>query len=351
MVKKRKNGDFAKELRQFLSLGELHVGDKLPAETELVGQFGVSRTLVRETMKSLSTEGIIVTRHGSGTYLQHVPRKRIEVFVKFDNIISSAGIWYRDQIEFFRKICLSTNWDLDLLVCCGETQDELTASFFRQISRPTSSDLMGSIVLFYCAKLEEGLARRNVPFVTVIPYGNVKLLGKSVILDYSMMAKLMKKELAKTLPERTVLFAVDDKIPEVSRAEYDSIHLIYETLAPPPATRVLIPHIDLSGKYFCDWINEHHDEIDTVVFIDDGVCSLALLEALLQGVNLGDISIITQSKEEQRLDFARRIFRVGFNSRQIGQAAWDVLFDKNQYSQAVISPRILTNEKQGGRHD
>jgi GntR family transcriptional regulator, transcriptional repressor for pyruvate dehydrogenase complex len=44
----------------------LVVGDRLPSERELCGQFGVSRTVVREAVRALVAKGVIEVRSGSG---------------------------------------------------------------------------------------------------------------------------------------------------------------------------------------------------------------------------------------------------------------------------------------------
>lgn len=49
--------------------GELVAGDKLPSERELAIQFGVSRTSVREAMKTLTLKGLIEVTPGRGTFV------------------------------------------------------------------------------------------------------------------------------------------------------------------------------------------------------------------------------------------------------------------------------------------
>jgi GntR family transcriptional regulator, transcriptional repressor for pyruvate dehydrogenase complex len=45
----------------------LQPGDRLPAERDLAGQFGVSRTVIREAVRSLTAKGMLEVRPGSGT--------------------------------------------------------------------------------------------------------------------------------------------------------------------------------------------------------------------------------------------------------------------------------------------
>lgn len=49
--------------------GELKPGDHLPAERELAEQFRVSRTAVREAVKTLAEKGLVQVRPGRGTFV------------------------------------------------------------------------------------------------------------------------------------------------------------------------------------------------------------------------------------------------------------------------------------------
>ena len=48
--------------------GRLATGAKLPTETALMSEFGVSRTVVREAISKLQASGLVETRHGIGTF-------------------------------------------------------------------------------------------------------------------------------------------------------------------------------------------------------------------------------------------------------------------------------------------
>lgn len=49
--------------------GRLPEGAKLPTEAEIVAEFGVSRTVVREAISHLQAAGLVQTRHGIGTFV------------------------------------------------------------------------------------------------------------------------------------------------------------------------------------------------------------------------------------------------------------------------------------------
>lgn len=52
--------------------GRFKTGEKLPNERELASIYGVSRIPIREALRSLRQMGIIVTKHGVGTFVNEV---------------------------------------------------------------------------------------------------------------------------------------------------------------------------------------------------------------------------------------------------------------------------------------
>jgi DNA-binding FadR family transcriptional regulator len=68
-----------RQLREELSSGRLRVGDKLPPEGELMRLLGVGRTTVREAVRELAHDGMLVVRQGDGTYVASVRPDRAGV--------------------------------------------------------------------------------------------------------------------------------------------------------------------------------------------------------------------------------------------------------------------------------
>jgi DNA-binding FadR family transcriptional regulator len=56
-------------LQAQIATGEWDVDDRIPTELELVAQLGVSRSSVREGVRSLVQLGLLETRQGDGTYV------------------------------------------------------------------------------------------------------------------------------------------------------------------------------------------------------------------------------------------------------------------------------------------
>ncbi len=57
------------QIQQRIVTGQLQQGDRLPTESELAEQFGVSRSAIREAMKILAAKGLIDISPGRGTFV------------------------------------------------------------------------------------------------------------------------------------------------------------------------------------------------------------------------------------------------------------------------------------------
>jgi len=61
----------ARELEQLILQNRLVVGERLPSERDLSEQFGVSRTVIREAVRTLAAQGLLDVKTGSGTVVRH----------------------------------------------------------------------------------------------------------------------------------------------------------------------------------------------------------------------------------------------------------------------------------------
>lgn len=58
------------QIKDMIKTGQLKKGDKLPPERDLVEQLQVSRTSIREALRSLEILGIIESRQGEGNFIR-----------------------------------------------------------------------------------------------------------------------------------------------------------------------------------------------------------------------------------------------------------------------------------------
>lgn len=61
--------EVAAKLAEMIEAGQLSPGQKLPPEHELVGSFGVSRSVLREAIATLRAEGMVTSRRGAGVFV------------------------------------------------------------------------------------------------------------------------------------------------------------------------------------------------------------------------------------------------------------------------------------------
>ena len=66
----------AADLRERITGGRLRVGERLPSETELCRDYGVSRMTVRQALSSLQASGLLLRRQGKGTFVASTKGER-----------------------------------------------------------------------------------------------------------------------------------------------------------------------------------------------------------------------------------------------------------------------------------
>jgi GntR family transcriptional repressor for pyruvate dehydrogenase complex len=61
------------QVHELIKEGRFKAGDQLPSERELAETFKVSRTSVREALRALETQGLVISRTGMGTFVADLP--------------------------------------------------------------------------------------------------------------------------------------------------------------------------------------------------------------------------------------------------------------------------------------
>src|SRR5690606_41526271 len=66
----------AESLSERIRTGELLPGAQLPTEAELCAEYEVSRTVIREAVARLRSEGLVVPQQGRGIFVSETPLPR-----------------------------------------------------------------------------------------------------------------------------------------------------------------------------------------------------------------------------------------------------------------------------------
>ncbi len=94
--------EVVQQIESLILEGVLRVGDRLPGERDLAGQFDVSRPILRIALKSLEERGLITTRPGGGTYVADIVG---QVFTApMIELIASHRKATADYLEYRRDI-------------------------------------------------------------------------------------------------------------------------------------------------------------------------------------------------------------------------------------------------------
>jgi GntR family transcriptional repressor for pyruvate dehydrogenase complex len=67
----------AEQIRSLIVEGPLRPGDRLPSERELVVKLAVSRTSIREALRSLEIRGLLEVRPGEGAFVRELPLEAV----------------------------------------------------------------------------------------------------------------------------------------------------------------------------------------------------------------------------------------------------------------------------------
>jgi GntR family transcriptional repressor for pyruvate dehydrogenase complex len=153
------------QIHDLIRQGKLRAGDQLPSERELAETFQVSRASVREAIRALETEGLVVTRTGMGTFVADLPvESLVAPFARFlagakdaladvfemrrlvePQIAALAAERVAEpQVEEMRRILEDQRRDIQQ----GRTGVEADAAFHFAIGRATQNQALEKLVSF-----------------------------------------------------------------------------------------------------------------------------------------------------------------------------------------------------------
>lgn len=82
----------AEQLMAMVAKGQLKPGDRLPTEPELMKQFNVGRSTLREGVKSLVVAGLLETKRSSGTFVSESYTEFLSQRLNWDMVFSTQDL-------------------------------------------------------------------------------------------------------------------------------------------------------------------------------------------------------------------------------------------------------------------
>jgi GntR family transcriptional regulator, transcriptional repressor for pyruvate dehydrogenase complex len=169
--KQKLSEKLAAALRERLLSGVFQPGDKLPTESQLTAEFGVSRTVVREAVAALASDGLVEARQGAGVFVMDHPATAFgalgsEMGSKLSMALNVLEVRMAIEIESAGLAALRRSGaqeaaieeaflEFDRLLTAGEPTSSADFAFHRAIAEATGNP-------FYIEVLEV-LGRRTIP--------------------------------------------------------------------------------------------------------------------------------------------------------------------------------------------
>lgn len=214
-------------LISYIAQNKLERNDQLPSEAAIAKELGVSRNTLREAYISLENEGIIVRRHGIGTFVANSPRIQdsLNEFSPFAQIIQEGG--YTPNFQTLSMEFVSADPDVYDVFGVPESQE------IRCIKRLVLAGQQPVIYVDdYMAPSLEGYALEwetfdgnTVNFLASsldTPLHQIQSSIRAAILDSKTAAVLDLAEGTPILSVRSIIYAVDGKPVNYSKISFNS---------------------------------------------------------------------------------------------------------------------------------
>lgn len=102
--------------------GTYKIGDQLPSEYQLIEEYDVSRSTVRQAVTELVQEGILVRGRGRGTFVsQPLITSNAQVFTTFAEAMQDKGVEQQSRLIDLKRISASEKIAKDLKIAVGES--------------------------------------------------------------------------------------------------------------------------------------------------------------------------------------------------------------------------------------
>lgn len=157
------SGEVKRILSDRIAAGRYPIGSRLPSESEMIAEFNVSRTVIREAIANLKASGMVKTVQGSGAFITRPERPaafeieetvnlsaaqelvgimELRIGLEVESVALAARRRNAEQLALMREalhvfeVCLEAG---DFSVAAGERCAEADIAFHRAVSEATGN--------------------------------------------------------------------------------------------------------------------------------------------------------------------------------------------------------------------
>ena len=209
----------ASQLRALILSGQLALGERLPAETELSSMFGVSRSTTREALRLLAAEKLVEPRRGvtGGTFVVHPEPQDVEetLGTALNLLLASKQVDLRDLVETWTAF----GPPAARLAARRRTDDDVRALFAlsERPAAPVSEAALTIANIDFHRALLVASGNRLLEMLTrpLVPFGLERLAKAKPLLPYLLTIMDEHRAIAEAIADRD-----EDRAAELTASHY-----------------------------------------------------------------------------------------------------------------------------------
>ncbi len=162
-----KANQVAAYLRSALADGRWQAGDALPVERELAIELEVSRGTIRDALNLLASEGLLIRKQGSGTFVgKNATTGSVAILAEAKLLGAPIGAIDRQMIEVAQRVIREDGYRPVLSIGDGKDVEEFMSSL-HLFDPAVLKDTLGVLNTVMIAPVESRLASAGVPCVAL----------------------------------------------------------------------------------------------------------------------------------------------------------------------------------------
>jgi len=269
-------------------------GDKLEAESKLAKRFGVSLPTVREALSTLAHEGLVIRKHGSGTYVADGGAdKHVAVLIELDISHPRTSYFYLRTTQQLRLYFEKKGIRAQLYV--GHAQPEeatpsgLTCREFLEDLKANRLSGVAAVAVNPHSHWMDQLRDRNVPIV-----GGQSGFDGGVGIDYAALVKDGVTELLKNGRKRLMLLGGEGSKEFRAILKKRGVPVREKWMRHPKHPSILGAGYE---EFVAGW-NAHDEKPDGLLCTDDMLMQDAVPAILSLGVDVpGNLYVVSHANK------------------------------------------------------